>query len=79
LLKIYELYTGNKTDRSKVFEAFYDEGLSKSQMIKNAPITHKCKLVKSIDFGDTHYLFIGEIIETYVNENLIPNRKPEMK
>jgi flavin reductase (DIM6/NTAB) family NADH-FMN oxidoreductase RutF len=30
-------------------------------MIGEVPITHACKLVKNLNFGETHYLFIGEL------------------
>lgn len=70
--------SGNRIDKSKVFEVFYGEELTNAPMIKNAPITHACKLVENVDFGDTHYLFIGEIIETYVNENVLTNKLPEI-
>ena len=70
--------TGHKVDKSSVFEIFYGQ-LQKAPMIKIAPITHECKLVKTIDFGDTHYLFIGEIIGTYVEEDLIENNIPKIE
>ena len=30
-------------------------------------------------FGDTHYLFIGEITETYACEKFLTNDKPDIK
>jgi len=70
--------TGANVDKSQVFQVFYGED-EKIPMIKEAPITHACKLVKTVDFGDTHYLFIGEIIETYVKEDLLTNKIPDLR
>ncbi len=71
--------SGKKVDKSNVFEVFYGEDLKKVPMIKKAPITHACKLVKNIDFGDTHYLFVGEVIETYVNEDCWAEHIPDLE
>ncbi|MBD3195944.1 MAG: flavin reductase family protein [Candidatus Lokiarchaeota archaeon] len=70
--------SGKKVDKSKIFDIFYGE-LKYAPLIKNAPITHSCELVENVDFGDTHYLFIGEIKETYVNEKVMEGRIPDIK
>ncbi len=70
--------SGNKIDKSEVFEVFYGEALKTAPLIKEAPINHVCKLVKTVDFGDTHYLFIGEIKETYVDEGCLTNKLPDI-
>ena len=70
--------SGHQVDKSDVFEVFYGD-LDKAPMIKEAPITHECKLVKNIDFGDTHCLFIGEIIGTYVDEKLLEKNIPNIE
>ena len=71
--------SGIKTDKSEVFDVFYGEEIKSAPLITEAPIAHACKLVKTVDFGDTHYLFIGEIIETYVNEEYLTNKIPDIK
>jgi flavin reductase (DIM6/NTAB) family NADH-FMN oxidoreductase RutF len=73
--------SGYEVDKSKVFNVFYGEELKTAPMIKEAPITHACKLVKTVDFGDTHYLFIGEIIETFIAEKClsVEDRPPDIK
>ena len=70
--------SGKKVDKSKVFEVFYGE-LKTAPMIKQAPITHACKLVKNIDFGDTHYIFIGEIVESFTNEECFTKNIPDIE
>ncbi|MFX0028829.1 MAG: flavin reductase family protein [Candidatus Hermodarchaeota archaeon] len=71
--------SGISTDKSKVFDVFFGEELKSAPLIKNAPIVHACKLVKTVDFGDTHYLFIGEIIETYVDEDILTKKIPDIE
>ncbi|MFX0071348.1 MAG: flavin reductase family protein [Candidatus Hermodarchaeota archaeon] len=66
--------SGRRADKAEVFEIFYGGELEKAPMIKEAPISHACKLVKNVDFGDSHYLFIGEIKETYVNEDYLAEK-----
>ena len=70
--------SGRAIQKSEVFEIFYGEELKNAPMIREAPISHTCKLVKTVDFGDTHYLFIGEIKETYVNEECINENLPDI-
>jgi len=73
------IVSGQEIDKSEVFELFYGEELKTAPMIKEVPIAHACKLVKTVDFGDTHYLFIGEVIETYINEDCLVDERPDMK
>ncbi|TFG09034.1 MAG: flavin reductase family protein [Promethearchaeota archaeon] len=70
--------SGRRVDKSEVFDIIYSEELRNVPMIKEAPISHACKLVKNIDFGDTHYLFIGEIKETYLKEDCMMENIPDM-
>jgi flavin reductase (DIM6/NTAB) family NADH-FMN oxidoreductase RutF len=70
--------SGSRINKSEVFEVFYGEELKNAPMIKEAPISHTCKLVKNVDFGDTHYLFIGEIKGTYVNEECLTGNLPDI-
>jgi len=73
------IVSGQEIDKSGVFDVFYGEELKTAPMIEEAPITHACKLVKTIDFGDTHYLFIGEVVETYINEDCLADERPDIK
>ncbi|MFX1280592.1 MAG: flavin reductase family protein [Promethearchaeota archaeon] len=73
------IISGAKTDKSKVFDIFYGEEVKSAPLIKEAPIAHACKLVKTVDFGDTHYLFIGEIMETYVHEEFLLKNIPDIE
>lgn len=71
--------SGKKFDKSKIFEAFYSDDYPNAPLIKEAPINFVCKLVKTVDFGDTHYLFLGEIVETYTSEEYLTNNVPDIK
>lgn len=70
--------SGKNVDKSNVFDVFYGEQLKNVPMIKNAPITHACELLKTVDFGDSHYLFIGEVIETYAHESCLIGNNPDI-
>jgi flavin reductase (DIM6/NTAB) family NADH-FMN oxidoreductase RutF len=71
--------SGKKIDKSTLFDVFYGEILKKTPMIKGASITHACKLVKTIDFGDTHYLYIGEVMETYAHDASLKDNVPDLE
>lgn len=71
--------SGNKINKSNLFDVFYGDILKKVPMIKGAPITHACKLVKTVDFGDTHFLFIGEVMETYGYEAYLKDNIPSLE
>lgn len=73
------MVSGAKEDKSRVFEVFYGNQIDTAPLIIEFPINHACKLVKTIDFGDTHYIFIGEIIETYVTEECLGKRKVDIE
>ena len=67
------LVSGNNTDKSTVFKTFYGK-VDKAPLIKDCPINMLCKLTKTVDLPGRD-IFIGEVIETYVNEECITNGK----
>ncbi|MFX1388462.1 MAG: flavin reductase family protein [Promethearchaeota archaeon] len=73
------IISGKKINKGNIFEVFYGEEIKTLPMIKKAPITHACKLVKIIDFKETHYLFIGEIVESYVAEDCLKGSIPNIE
>lgn len=66
--------TGNKTDKSKVFESFYDES-GNAPMIKECPVNYLCKVIQTIPVFD-FTMFLGEIVAAYANEECLENGKP---
>jgi flavin reductase (DIM6/NTAB) family NADH-FMN oxidoreductase RutF len=71
------LVSGKDTDKSGVFSAFYGT-IDKAPMIKECPINILCKLIQTVDLP-TQEVFIGEIVETYVNQEYVVNDKPDLK
>ena len=72
------LNSGNETDKSEIFEIFSGD-LENAPLIKIAPINHACKLVKTIELAGNKDVHIGEIINTYINENCLTNDAPDIE
>jgi len=66
--------SGNKEDKSKVFDSFYDEA-GNAPMIKECPVNYLCKVIQTIPIFD-FTMFLGEIVAVYVNENCIEDGRP---
>jgi flavin reductase (DIM6/NTAB) family NADH-FMN oxidoreductase RutF len=71
------IVSGNKEDKSKLFEVFYGE-LKSAPLIKACPLNIECKLVQTVDLP-TNTLFIGEIKNIYCEEKYLENGKPDVK
>lgn len=69
------MVSGNKVDKSEVFESFYDEA-EKAPMIKECPINYLCKVVQTIPIFD-FTMFLGEIVAVYANEDCLENGRPD--
>lgn len=67
------LVTGKKTDKSGLFELFYGETKT-APMITSCPVVMECRLHSVVDFP-THDIFVGEIVETWADENILTNEK----
>ena len=48
-------------------------------MIKEVPLNLECRLAKVLDLGGMNEVFIGEIIETYVDESVLTDGLPDIK
>ena len=62
------LVSENNIGKSQIFKCFYESN-DKIPLIEECPINMECKVTKIIEIYDME-LFIGEIIETYVNQRL---------
>ena len=71
------IVSGNKEDKSKLFEVFYGE-LKAAPLITECPLNIECKLVQTVDLP-TNTLFIGEIRNIYSEEKYLENGKPDVK
>jgi flavin reductase (DIM6/NTAB) family NADH-FMN oxidoreductase RutF len=70
------IVTGKNTDKATLFEAFYGE-LKTAPMITECPVNLECKLYDIIDFP-THDVFIGEIMGTYCDENVLTDNAVDL-
>lgn len=66
--------SGNKVDKSEIFESFYDEA-GNAPMIKECPVDYLCKVIQIIPIFD-FTMFIGEIVAVYANKDCLENGRP---
>jgi flavin reductase (DIM6/NTAB) family NADH-FMN oxidoreductase RutF len=71
------LVSGEKVDKSKVFESFYGQ-LKHAPMIRNCPLTMECRVVNTVDLPANEF-FIGEIVGVYTEERHVTDGKPDIK
>jgi flavin reductase (DIM6/NTAB) family NADH-FMN oxidoreductase RutF len=64
------IVSGRTDDKSACFAAFYGT-LGNAPMAAECPLNLECRLVQVLDFLGTNELFIGEVVETYVNSDLM--------
>ena len=67
--------SGNKEDKSQVFESFYDEA-GNAPLIKECPVNYLCKVIQTIPIFD-FTMFLGEIVAAYANEDCLEDGKPD--
>jgi flavin reductase (DIM6/NTAB) family NADH-FMN oxidoreductase RutF len=71
------LVSGRDTDKSGVFTPFYGS-VKSAPMIEECPVNMLCKVYKIIDMPNNE-VFIGEIVETYVDADCLNGKVPDMK
>lgn len=70
------LVTGEKHDKSKLFPV--ERGsLSHAPLIANCPVSMELKLSQTIHI-DQHEIFIGEVVNTYIDEACLTDGKPDL-
>jgi len=69
------IYSGHKIDKSQIFEVTYGK-LKTAPLIQECPVNLECKVIHSLDL-DSHTLFIGEIIETYIDADCLTEGKAD--
>ncbi|RJO62469.1 MAG: flavin reductase family protein [Dehalococcoidia bacterium] len=72
------IVSGAKRDKNKVcgFNIFYGK-LETAPMIEQCPFNLECKVVHILGLG-SHALIIGEVIETYVNQDCLTEGEPDV-
>ena len=69
------IYSGHKIDKSQIFKVDYGK-LNTAPLIQECPLNLECRVIHSLDLG-SHILFIGQIAETYVNEDCLIEGKAD--
>ncbi len=70
------MVSGKKVDKSRIFEVFYG-ATGTAPMAKECPVNIECTLYQTVEF-QTHDLFIGEVVETYVDEECLKGKVPDI-
>jgi flavin reductase (DIM6/NTAB) family NADH-FMN oxidoreductase RutF len=71
------LVSGKNIDKSKIFDTFRGK-LPTAPMIQSCPLSLECKVVEMHDFK-SHTCFIGEIVESHLDDSCLTNGKPDPK
>jgi flavin reductase (DIM6/NTAB) family NADH-FMN oxidoreductase RutF len=69
------LVSGEKTDKSTVFDLFYGS-LETAPMIRECPVSLECRLERTVPLP-TNTLFIGEIVGAYADGRVLKGGKPD--
>ena len=69
------IYSGHKIDKSQIFEVQYGK-LNTAPLIQECPVNLECNVIHSVDLG-SHVLFIGEIMETYIDTDCMTDEKAD--
>lgn len=70
------LVTGEKVDKSDLFPV--ERGsLLHAPLIANCPVSMELKLFKTVEI-DVHEIFIGEVVNTYVDEACLTDGTPDL-
>lgn len=70
------LVSGRKEDKSQLFTIQYGE-LDDAPLIRECPLSLECKKVDVYEMP-THNLFVGEIIASYADEDILTDGKPDI-
>lgn len=70
------LVSGEKVDKSDLFPVEHGS-LAHAPLIANCPVSMELKLFQTVTIGQ-HEIFIGELVNTYVDERCLSNGKPDL-
>lgn len=70
------IVSGRKEDKARLFDVFYGD-TETAPMIKECPVNYELKLAKTIQLPGTN-LFIGEIINAYVDQEKTIGHQPDL-
>ncbi len=63
--------SGRTLDKSGLFDVFYG-ALKSAPLVDDCPVTMACRLIEHVELP-THDLFVGEIVETYADVEVLTN------
>jgi flavin reductase (DIM6/NTAB) family NADH-FMN oxidoreductase RutF len=69
--------SGRDVDKSKLFDTFYGE-VKTAPMIQQCPLNMECRVTDILDY-DPNKGIIGEVVNSYVDEELVDGDKVDMK
>lgn len=69
------IYSGKQKDKSQIFEIIYGV-LETAPLIRECRVNLECKVIHFLDLG-SHTLVVGEIVETYIDENCLTDGKAD--
>ena len=69
------IYSGHRQDKSEIFQVEFGD-LKTAPLIAECPVNLECKVIHTLDLN-SHMLFVGEIMESYINADCISDGKPD--
>lgn len=70
------LVSGEKVDKSELFPVEHGS-LRHAPLIANSPVSMELKLAQTVLLGQ-HEVFIGEVVNSYINEACLTDGKPDL-
>ncbi|MFN3659705.1 MAG: flavin reductase family protein, partial [Brevinematales bacterium] len=70
------MVSGYECDKSSVFRVEY--GKYKAPLIADAPISLECQVRQWIDIGESCWLLVGEVVESYIFDEYIQEGKVDI-
>ena len=70
--------SGKNIDKSKIFKAFFGD-LKNAPLISAASVNHECIVVKIVELAEKMNLYIGQIINTYINKDCLTSAIPDLQ
>lgn len=71
------IVSGATTDKSELFSIARGT-LQHAPMIADCPLSMECRLAQTLTFGH-HEIFVGEVVNTYVDELCLTDGKPDVQ
>jgi flavin reductase (DIM6/NTAB) family NADH-FMN oxidoreductase RutF len=69
------IYSGHKIDKSEIFNVTYGQ-LDTAPLIQECPVNLECSVIHALELG-SHVLVVGEILQTYVDEDCMTAEKAD--